>query len=1231
MQTTPSNFPSAGKKPHWLERPLAAHFTLNWESILFILILVAAVFTRFYQIEPRVMSHDENSHVYYSWLLYRGQGYSHDPVTHGPFQFHIVALSYFLFGDNDTSARIPAVLFSIASVAFLWNYRRYLGRAGALLGALLMLISPYMLYYGRYVRNESFVVLWGLMTLWAILRYIESGQARFLLWLSFAMVMHFDSKETSYIYAAQALLFIGLYFVYRLTQREWPRPGDRGAFLISLISSLALFGLGVVTRILSNRAAAPLDPALGGVSTTPAAATPAVLPAIIFLFVLGGLALLAALFFMVRGHLRPDQAEGRLNQFLIALGSIPLLLGGALVYGMRALQADGAIIGLINEASAQPVPGVEAPGSAGLVVSLILALLPAILIGAGLLFAGYYVMKLPAIIWPQGKERSFDLLIVLGTLMLPLLIAFLVLPIGNPTDYTTTGLIRTASIGIPVICLAIGLGVGWNWRVWVNNVALFYGLFTVFYTTLFTNGLGFFTGLVGSLGYWLEQQGVQRGSQPGYYYALLQMPFYEFLPLIGALLAVILLIIRWSVRRPAVDETFPQEENDGDDRDAPQPAPTMPLLLFWGATSLLAFSIAGEKMPWLTVHITLPFILLAGWFLGQLVEGVQWHKFRQQRGWLAAVLILVFLASLTAVVTPFFSGQKIFAGQDIGSLNTTASFLIGLITAVLTGIGLSMVLKEWSVGQLGRMLALGVFAFLAVATARSAFLASYVNYDRATEFLVYAHCGPGIKEALAQIEEISRRTTGGLDVKIAYDNETTYPYWWYLRNYPNVRYYDRTPTRDLRDYPLILIGSANYSKLEPIVGQGYYSFEYIRIWWPNQDYFDLTWDRIWYAISNPDMRNALFQIWWNRDYTRYAELSSQILGRPIDMSLPHWTPSDTFRLYVRKDVAAQIWNYGVAPSEQEIIADPYEPKKEVLVAENIVGLMGNGEGQFVSPHGIAAAADGSLYVADTGNNRIQHLAADGTVLQVWGTASPGEQDLNNPAPPGTFREPWGVAVGPDGSVYVADTWNHRVQKFTADGKFVTQWGNGIVQDANDPYGFYGPRGIAVDTKGNVYVTDTGNKRVVVFTARGEFITQVGGAGFELGQFDEPVGIAVGPDDTVYVADTWNQRVQSFTTDLSGALVPANNWDIVGWYGQSLSNYPYIAVDEAGHVFITDPEGFRVIEFSGDGKEVVRSWGEGGDGADRFNVNTGITVAPDGSLWVTDSGNNRLMHFILPEK
>src|SRR4030042_93125 len=192
-------------RPSWLDRPLTTLITLNWEKIIFVCILVLAVFSRFYILGARVMSHDENSHVYYSWRFYKGEGFAHDPLMHGPLQFHLIALSYFMFGDNDFTARIPSALMSIGTVAFMWAYRRYLGRIGALVAAVLMLISPYILFYGRYARNESYVALFGVITLWALLRYLETGKARYLYCFTAATVLHFTSKETSFIYAAQAL------------------------------------------------------------------------------------------------------------------------------------------------------------------------------------------------------------------------------------------------------------------------------------------------------------------------------------------------------------------------------------------------------------------------------------------------------------------------------------------------------------------------------------------------------------------------------------------------------------------------------------------------------------------------------------------------------------------------------------------------------------------------------------------------------------------------------------------------------------------------------------------------------------------------------------------------------------------------------------------------------------------------------------------------------------------
>lgn len=78
-----------------------------------------------------------------------------------------------------------------------------------------------------------------------------------------------------------------------------------------------------------------------------------------------------------------------------------------------------------------------------------------------------------------------------------------------------------------------------------------------------------------------------------------------------------------------------------------------------------------------------------------------------------------------------------------------------------------------------------------------------------------------------------------------------------------------------------------------------------------------------------------------------------------------------------------------------------------------------------------------------------------------------------------------------------------------------------------PTALWGPRGIAVDREGTVYVTDTGNNRVVIFDENGNYQQQFGRSGINPGEFDEPVGIAVDGDERVYVADTWNQRIQVF--------------------------------------------------------------------------------------------------------
>lgn len=1160
----------------WLDKPFFSTIKLNWETGLIALLILAAFVTRFYGLGDRVMSHDETTHVVFSWNLFKGQGYAHDPLSHGPLQFHLLALSYFLFGDNDFTARAPQALFSVLTVFFVWwAFRRYLGRIGALLAAFFFLISPYMLYYGRYARNESWVALFGLVMLWGMLRYLDRGENKYLYITTAALALHFAAKETSFIYVAQALLFLGLLFLVRIDRQKWISSEARRTFFVVFLLSASLLLLAPGAQLMGN----------GGDSVA-ATSTDVVEPAF------------------------PTEVVAAAPAQVI--DPIPLILGGA---GLIALAASIFILG-----------------------------------------RGYGWQRL-------RQERSFGLMLLMFTLVLPHLAA-LPLKILRP-DLTYTyfkSIFQTGSwssilssvdfpnvallglILLALLAVATFLGLLWNPRVWLINMGIFFAIFIPLFTTLFTNSLGLFTGLIGSLGYWVEQQAVQRGSQPWYYYGALQIPVYEFLAAIGSILAVAIGLGLW--QRSRADKK-PVDTDGRNLRPAESRRLALVLLAFWAVTALVAYTIAGEKMPWLTVHIALPMLLLAGWSFGWILKRIDWARLTQPRGILVFFALVVLLLSTLTAVGALLGTQAPFKGMEQIQLQATMRFVFYVLLIVGSSYALFTWTRSenWKAGQLSKTFTLIILAGLALLTARAAFRAAYINYDEATEYLVYAHMARGPKAMMEQLEELSLRTTDGLGIQVAYDNETNYPLWWYLRNYPNKRFYDQNPTSDLRDFPVIIVGDTNYGKIEPIVRDSYYMFEFIRIWWPNQDYFDYTRDSVSFDftaktgldatqmseldyvvyafqrlagnLDTPEEREAIFDVWLNRDFNAWLELRGQ------DPSLAQWNPSRTMRMYVRKDIAAQIWDFGVEPVAGVVEADPYQGKGVELGADVIVGGAGNGPGQFNSPRGVAVAPDGSVYVADSLNHRIQHLAADGSFISQWGTPSDPTAETK---PGGTFNEPWGVAVSPDGRfVYVADTWNHRIQKFTADGAFITMWGGFGDQGGADL--FYGPRDLVVDGDGNILVTDTGNKRIVVYDANGNFISEFGTLGSEAGQFNEPVGLTLDRENgLLYVADTWNQRIQVLSYS-EGTIFPLNSWEISGWFGQSLLNKPYLSLGIDGRLYVSDPESGRVLVFEPDGS-FVYFFGGYEQSAVNIAIAQGVATDGQGGLWLSDGQNNQIFHFVV---
>lgn len=132
---------------------------------------------------------------------------------------------------------------------------------------------------------------------------------------------------------------------------------------------------------------------------------------------------------------------------------------------------------------------------------------------------------------------------------------------------------------------------------------------------------------------------------------------------------------------------------------------------------------------------------------------------------------------------------------------------------------------------------------------------------------------------------------------------------------------------------------------------------------------------------------------------------------------------------------------------------------------------------------------------------------------------------------GQFNAPTAVATGPDGHIYVVDTLNHRVQIFTAQGEFVRAFG-----EAGDAAGFFErPKAIAIDSQGNLHVVDGMFDNVQVFDAEGRLLMAYGGTGAGPGEFWLPSGIWIDRQDRIYVADTYNKRVQIFQFLKNGEL------------------------------------------------------------------------------------------------
>jgi RHS repeat-associated protein len=218
---------------------------------------------------------------------------------------------------------------------------------------------------------------------------------------------------------------------------------------------------------------------------------------------------------------------------------------------------------------------------------------------------------------------------------------------------------------------------------------------------------------------------------------------------------------------------------------------------------------------------------------------------------------------------------------------------------------------------------------------------------------------------------------------------------------------------------------------------------------------------------------------------------------------------------------------------------------------------------------------------------------------------------------GQLKSPRDVVRDSKGNLWVVDSGNSRVEVFNEKDEFVKVFGGEGTGNGQ----LKGPSALAIDSKGNVWVTDTSNSRVEEFNEKGEFVRVFGSQGVANGKFEYPNGIAVDPKGNVWVVDTLNYRVQVFNE--KGEFVKAfgSSGSGAGQFGRANG----IALDAHGNAWIADAEDKRIIEFNEKG-EYVKAFGVLGKGPGEFQLPRGVAVDGEGHVWVADGENERVDEF-----
>ena len=183
--------------------------------ISYFILTIFAFILRLYDVSSRAVHHDESLHAYFSWQLFAGNGYIHNPMMHGPLQFELNAALFYIFGVTDFTARAVYAAFGILLILCPLLLREKLGRLGCFITAVLLTFSPAILYFSRFARNDILLAVWTFALIAFLWRYLDSGKNKYLYGVAISLALSFSSKESTYFTVAIISIYLGLVLIHR--------------------------------------------------------------------------------------------------------------------------------------------------------------------------------------------------------------------------------------------------------------------------------------------------------------------------------------------------------------------------------------------------------------------------------------------------------------------------------------------------------------------------------------------------------------------------------------------------------------------------------------------------------------------------------------------------------------------------------------------------------------------------------------------------------------------------------------------------------------------------------------------------------------------------------------------------------------------------------------------------------------------------------------------------------